>query len=179
MRIPTPDCSGILFPAVFVPENFRGQAAEKDTAESGKWAPNQKIDASFYTFPSISTNFALLMEKMTQKIVVYHNARCSKSRCALEFLQERQVEFTVVEYLKDAPTKAELTTIIDQLGIAPEALIRKGEDEYKLHFKGKSLSNEEWIDAMLQFPKLIERPIVVVGDRAVVARPTERILELL
>ena len=119
------------------------------------------------------------MEKMTQKIVVYHNARCSKSRCALEFLQERQVEFTVVEYLKDAPTKAELTTIIDQLGIAPEALIRKGEDEYKLHFKGKSLSNEEWIDAMLQFPKLIERPIVVVGDRAVLARPTERILELI
>ena len=119
------------------------------------------------------------MEKMDQKIVVYHNPRCSKSRCALDFFNERQLDFTVVEYLKVVPTKAELSTIIDQLGIAPEALIRKGEEEYKLHFKGKYLSNDEWIEAMLQFPKLIERPIVVVGGKAVVARPTERILELL
>ena len=119
------------------------------------------------------------MEKMDQKIVVYHNPRCSKSRCALDFFTERQLDFTVVEYLKDLPTKAKLTAIIEQLGIAPEALIRKGEEEYKLHFKGKSLSNDEWIEAMLQFPKLIERPIVVVGGKAVVARPTERILELL
>ena len=116
---------------------------------------------------------------MDQKIVVYHNPRCSKSRCALDFFNERQLDFTVVEYLKVVPTKAELSTIIDQLGIAPEALIRKGEEDFKLHFKGKSLSNEEWIEAMLQFPKLIERPIVVVGGKAVVARPTERILELL
>ena len=119
------------------------------------------------------------MEKMDQKIVVYHNPRCSKSRCALDFFNERQLDFTLVEYLKDVPTKAKLTAIIEQLGIAPEALIRKGEEEYKLHFKGKSLSNDEWIAAMLQFPKLIERPIVVVGGKAVVARPTERILELL
>lgn len=119
------------------------------------------------------------MEKMDQKIVVYHNPRCSKSRCALDFFNERQLDYKVVEYLKDVPTKAKLTTIIEQLGIEPEALIRKGEEEYKLHFKGKSLSNDEWIVAMLQFPKLIERPIVVVGGKAVVARPTERILELL
>ena len=119
------------------------------------------------------------MEKMDQKIVVYHNPRCSKSRCALDFLNAQKVDFTVVEYLKDVPTKSELTIIIDQLGIAPEALIRKGEEDFKLHFKGKSLSNDEWIVAMLQFPKLIERPIVVVGGKAVVARPTERILELL
>ena len=119
------------------------------------------------------------MEKMDQKIVVYHNPRCSKSRCALDFFNERQLDYKVVEYLKDVPTKAKLTTIIEQLGIEPEALIRKGEEEYKLHFKGKSLSNDEWIAAMLQFPKLIERPIVVVGGKAVVARPTERILELL
>jgi arsenate reductase (glutaredoxin) len=119
------------------------------------------------------------MEKMDQKIVVYHNPRCSKSRFALDFFTERQLDFTVVDYLKALPTKADLTTIIEQLGIEPEALIRKGEEEYKLHFKGKSLSNDEWIEAMLQFPKLIERPIVVVGGKAVVARPTERILELL
>ena len=116
---------------------------------------------------------------MNQEVLVYHNPRCSKSRCALDFFNERQLDYKVVEYLKDVPTKADLTTIIEQLGIAPEALIRKGEEEYKLHFKGKSLSNDEWIEAMLQFPKLIERPIVVVGGKAVVARPTERILELL
>lgn len=119
------------------------------------------------------------MKEKDQKIVVYHNPRCSKSRCALDFLTERQLDFSVVEYLKEVPSKAELGSIIDQLGISPEALIRKGEEEYKLHFKGKTLSNEEWMEAMLQFPKLIERPIVVVGGKAVVARPTERILELL
>lgn len=116
---------------------------------------------------------------MNQEVLVYHNPRCSKSRCALDFLSERKVNFTVVEYLKDLPSKTELQEIIDKLSIAPEALIRKSEEEYKLHFKGKTLSNDEWIAAMLQFPKLIERPIVVVGGKAVVARPTERILELL
>jgi arsenate reductase len=116
---------------------------------------------------------------MSDSIIVYHNPRCSKSRCALDFLAERQLDFSVVEYLKEMPSKAELTAIIDQLGIAPEALIRKGEEEYKQHFKGKTLSNDEWIAAMIQFPKLIERPIVAVGDKAVIARPTERILELL
>ena len=116
---------------------------------------------------------------MNQEVLVYHNPRCSKSRCALDFLNAQKLVFKVIEYLKDVQSKAELQAIIKKLGIAPEALIRKGEDEYKLHFKGKTLSNDEWIAAMIQFPKLIERPIVVVGDKAVIARPTERILELL
>ncbi|MFM2040748.1 MAG: hypothetical protein RLZZ493_1337 [Bacteroidota bacterium] len=116
---------------------------------------------------------------MSDSIIVYHNPRCSKSRCALDFLNVQKLDFKVIEYLKDFPSKTELQAIIDKLGIAPEALIRKGEDEYKLHFKGKTLSNDEWIAAMIQFPKLIERPIVVVGNKAVIARPTERILELL
>jgi len=116
---------------------------------------------------------------MSDAIIVYHNPRCSKSRCALELLAEKKQAFDVVEYLKNTPTKTELQAIIDKLGIAPEALVRKGEDEYKLHFKGKTLSNDEWIAAMILFPKLIERPIVVVGNKAVIARPTERILELL
>jgi arsenate reductase len=116
---------------------------------------------------------------MSDAIIVYHNPRCSKSRCALELLAEKKQAFAVVEYLKNTPTKTELQAIIDKLGIAPEALVRKGAEEYKQHFKGKTLSNDEWIDAMIQFPKLIERPIVVVGNKAVIARPTERILELL
>ena len=89
------------------------------------------------------------------------------------------MEFDVVEYLKDIPTKTELTEIIAKLGIRPEELIRKGEEEYKTLYKGKKLSDSEWIDAMLAHPKLIERPIVRKNAKAVVARPTERILEVL
>jgi arsenate reductase len=116
---------------------------------------------------------------MKEQVTVYHNSRCSKSRCALDFLQDKGVQYTVVEYLKDIPTKEELKNIISKLGIQPEELIRKGEDEYKDNFKGKTLTDDQWIDAMVKYPKLIERPIVVRGDKAVVARPTERILDLL
>jgi arsenate reductase len=116
---------------------------------------------------------------MKEQVTVYHNSRCSKSRCALDFLQDKGVQYTVVEYLKDIPTKEELKNIISKLGIQPEELIRKGEDEYKDNFKGKTLTDDQWIDTMVKYPKLIERPIVVRGDKAVVARPTERILDLL
>lgn len=116
---------------------------------------------------------------MKDQVTVYHNSRCSKSRCALDFLQEKGVEYTIVEYLKDIPTKEELKNVISKLGIQPEDLIRKGEDEYKDNFKGKKLTDDQWIDAMVKYPKLIERPIVLKGDKAVVARPTERILDLL
>lgn len=112
-------------------------------------------------------------------MIVYHNSRCSKSRCAIDFLNEQGVEFTVVEYLKDIPSKKDLTEIIKKLGIKPEELIRKGEEEYKEHYKGKSLTDNEWIEAMVKFPKLIERPIVIQNEKAVIARPTERILDIL
>jgi arsenate reductase len=77
------------------------------------------------------------------------------------------------------PTASELKAVIQKLGIAPEELLRKNEDDFRQHFKGKSLSDDEWIDAMIRFPKLIERPIVVKGEKAVVARPADRILEIL
>mgnify|MGYP001627131825 CR=1 FL=1 len=112
-------------------------------------------------------------------ITVYHNPRCSKSRCALDFLKEKGESFEVIEYLNSPLNAVELKEIIQLLGIPPLDLIRKGEEDFKLHFKGKNLSNDEWIEAMVRFPKLIERPIVVKGSRAVVARPTERINELL
>lgn len=115
---------------------------------------------------------------MANKITVYHNPRCSKSRCALDYLDDKNVEYEVVEYLKDVPTKQELTNIIEMLGIRPEELIRKGETEFKENFKGKELTDIEWIEAMIRFPKLIERPIVIKNSKAVIARPTERIDEL-
>ena len=112
------------------------------------------------------------------KLKVYHNPRCSKSRCAIDLLNERGIQFEIVEYLKETPTVAELASIINKLGIKPEDLLRKGESDYKENFKGKELSDEQWIEAMIQFPKLIERPIVVHQDKAVVARPTEKIDEI-
>jgi len=116
---------------------------------------------------------------MGNGLIIYHNSRCSKSRCAIDFLNEMGVDYEVVEYLKDLPTKEILSDLISKLGIKPEQLIRKGEDDFKNNFKGKSLSDEEWIEAMVKFPKLIERPIVVKNGKAVIARPTERINELI
>lgn len=116
---------------------------------------------------------------MKDSIIIFHNSRCSKSRCTLDFLNERGLEYSVVEYLKDVPSKKALIGIIEKLGIKPEELVRKGEEEYKEHFKGQTLTDEQWIDAMLEFPKLIERPIVLKGDKAIIGRPTERIMDIL
>ncbi len=111
-------------------------------------------------------------------MIVYHNSKCSKSRNAIDFLREKGVDFSVVEYLKTPLNKEELKNIVVKLGIDPLDLIRKGEPEFKENFKNKSLTNNEWLDAMVKFPKLIERPIVLTDVKAIVARPTERINEL-
>lgn len=110
---------------------------------------------------------------------IYHNPRCSKSRQALEILRDNEVEPEVIEYLKEVPTKSELEEIIQLLGVSPEAIIRKGEPDYKDNFKGKNLSDQDWIQAMLDYPKLIERPIIIEGNKAVVGRPPEKVLTLL
>ncbi|SNT10534.1 arsenate reductase [Ekhidna lutea] len=112
-------------------------------------------------------------------ITIYHNPRCSKSRQTLGLIEEKGHDFVVKEYLKNTPTKEELTKVIGLLGIKPDQLIRKGESDFKDNFKGKELSDEEWIDAMIAYPKLIERPIVIKGDKAVLGRPPENVLTLL
>ena len=109
---------------------------------------------------------------------VYHNNRCSKSRCALAYLDEKNATYTVVEYLKDPLNADQLKSLLAQLDIPAADLIRKGEAAYKENFKGKDLSEDEWIDAMVEYPKLIERPIIVKNGKAVIGRPTERIDEL-
>lgn len=116
---------------------------------------------------------------MGKGIIIYHNAHCSKSRCAIDYLNKKGFDFEIVEYLKDLPTIEILSELISKLGIKPEQLIRKGEADFKNNFKGKTLTDEEWIKAMIQFPKLIERPIVVKDGKAVIARPTERINEII
>ena len=117
------------------------------------------------------------------KITIYHNPRCSKSRNAVCFLDEIELpseidNIQVVEYLKTAFDKIELTNLLKKLEMKAEELVRKGEPDFKENYKGKTLSENDWIHAMLKFPKLIERPIIVFGDKAVVARPTEKINEL-
>lgn len=115
---------------------------------------------------------------MTESVRVYHNARCSKSRSACQLLEEKGVQLEVVEYLKNPPSRDELADVLAKLGLPAEAIVRTGEEIYKSDYKGRSLSNDEWLDALAAHPILIERPIVVRGDRAVVGRPPEKVLEL-
>ena len=112
-------------------------------------------------------------------IKIYHNNRCSKSRCGVQALEESGKQFEVVKYLEDVPTKAELKHLIKLLGITPIELVRKNETVWKENFKGKTLSDDAIIEAMIANPKLIERPIVINGDKAVIGRPTEKIFEII
>ena len=114
----------------------------------------------------------------TSSITIYHNPRCSKSRKTLALLQEHGVEPNVVEYLKNPPDKQELKVITGKLGVKPEQIVRRGETSFKENYAGKSLNDDEWLDALAKHPILIERPIVVKGERAVIGRPPENVLEL-
>ncbi|WP_353232843.1 arsenate reductase (glutaredoxin) [Pseudomonas helleri] len=113
-------------------------------------------------------------------LTLYHNPRCSKSRAALEILEARGLAPTVVRYL-DTPLEAtQLRSLLGKLGLSARQLLRSGEDEYKaLNLADASLSDEQLIATMAAHPKLIERPILVAGDKAVIGRPPEKVLEIL
>lgn len=112
-------------------------------------------------------------------IKIFHNSRCSKSRFGVKALEESGKKFEIVKYLEEIPTQSELKQIIKLLGISPIELVRKNEKVWKENYKGKDLSDDEIIKAMVENPKLIERPIVINGDKAVIGRPTEKIFEIL
>ena len=112
-------------------------------------------------------------------IKIYHNPRCAKSREGLGILENSGKDFEIVKYLENVPTHRELKTLITLLGIEPDQLVRKNEAVWKEKFKGKGLSDNQIIDAMITYPKLIERPIVVNGDQAVLGRPPTRIAKIL
>lgn len=112
-------------------------------------------------------------------IKIYHNNRCSKSRCGLELLEKSQKPFEIVKYLEDNLSADELKHIIKLLGIKPIDLVRTNETIWKTEFKDKTLTDAQIIDAMIKNPKLIERPIVINGNKAVIGRPTEKILEII
>lgn len=109
---------------------------------------------------------------------IYHNPRCRKSREGLAILEESAQDFEIVKYLDTPPSYLELAAILGKLNLKPIELVRKNEAIWKEQFKGKELSDEEIIQAMVDHPKLIERPIVVKNNEAVLGRPPENISEL-
>lgn len=114
------------------------------------------------------------------QMTLFHNPRCSKSRGALELLEERGIQPEIVRYLETPPSAAELKALLGKLGIGARQLLRTGEDEYKeLDLANPALGDDQLIEAMIKHPKLIERPIFIVGDKAVIGRPPENVLEIL
>jgi len=112
-------------------------------------------------------------------ITIYHNPRCGKSRDCLAFLETSDKKFEIIKYLETPLTFNELEEIIRKLNINPIELIRKNETIWKENFKGKELTESEIIQAMVDYPILMERPIVVYKDKAIIARPLEKIKEII
>ncbi|HMK41016.1 MAG TPA: arsenate reductase (glutaredoxin) [Methyloceanibacter sp.] len=113
-------------------------------------------------------------------VTLYHNPRCSKSRQTLQLLEARGVKPKIVEYLNEPPSTAELRAILNKLGMKPRDLLRRGEARYaELKLNERALSDDALIELMVENPILIERPIVVSGNKAALGRPPERVLEIL
>lgn len=110
-----------------------------------------------------------------KEITIWHNPKCSKSRAAMDILTQNECDAHVVRYLEEAPNKESIKKVLKMLGVAPRELMRTNEELYKeLHLKEEQ-EDEALIDAMAQHPKLIERPIIIKGDKAIIGRPSERI----
>jgi arsenate reductase len=117
---------------------------------------------------------------MTNDITIYHNPRCSKSRATLELLKTEGKDPQLVEYLKEPPTAETLNAILDMLGMEPRELMRKKEKEYtEAGLDNPELSRDALIAAMVEHPRLIERPIVIANGKAAIGRPPEKVLEIL
>ncbi len=116
------------------------------------------------------------MKKETYTI--YHNPRCRKSREALAILEEEKVEVEIVKYLDQPLTEKDLELLLAKLNLKAQDILRKGEKIFKEQYKGLNLNDHEWIKIMVEHPKLIERPIVVKGNKAIVGRPPVLVKEL-
>ena len=118
---------------------------------------------------------------MADDVQIFHNPSCSKSRGALQILEERGVDANVVRYLDTPPDRATLERILDAIADEPIALVRTGDDKFKAAglTKADVQTREQVIDVLLEHPEVMERPVVFVGDKAVIARPSEKVLDLL
>lgn len=125
-------------------------------------------------------HFSIILWQTMTDIQIYHNPRCSKSRQTLALIEEQGVKPEIILYLEDTPNAETLKEVLGKLGISARDLLRKGEQDYKdNNLKDPSIGEDELIAKMIEFPKLIERPIVIKGDAAVLGRPPENVLELL
>lgn len=113
------------------------------------------------------------------KAIVYHNPRCSKSRETLKLLEEGDAQYEIVEYIKTPPSKEELQEIAHKLGMKPLDFVRKGEKLYKEKYASQHLTDVEWFAVLAENPILIERPIVVKGDKAIIGRPPENVKKVI
>lgn len=117
---------------------------------------------------------------MNNNITIYHNPRCSKSRKVLEIIKSKNIEPTIILYLVNKLSKAEVKDLLSKLRLSIRDILRTGEDEYKKNnLKNENLSDDELIGFLIKFPKLLQRPIVVKNSKAVIGRPPENILNLL
>jgi arsenate reductase (glutaredoxin) len=112
-------------------------------------------------------------------ITIYHNPKCRKSRAGLQYLQDKKLACTVVEYLKTPFTRSTFKELLMKLNMRPFEIVRTQEDEFKEKLKGKNFTDDEWITILLENPKLIQRPIVVNNHKAVLAQPADEIDRLL
>ena len=117
---------------------------------------------------------------MNKKIIIYHNPKCSKSRKALEIIKRKNIEPKIILYLKNKLSKSEVENLLTKLGLSIRDILRTEEDEYKKNnLKNKNLSDDKLIELLIKFPKLLQRPIIVRNNKAVIGRPPENILNLL
>ena len=117
---------------------------------------------------------------MNNKITIYHNPRCSKSRKALEIIKSKNIEPTIILYLVNKLSKAEVKNLLSKLRLSIRGIVRKGEDEYKKNnLKNENLTDDKLIELLIKFPKLLQRPIVIKNSKAIIGRPPERILKIL
>lgn len=108
-------------------------------------------------------------------IEVYHNPRCGKSRNCLAFLENSNQEYKIIKYLEEVPTQDELIELLKKLDLKPIELVRQKEKIWIDHFKNKEMTDEAIIQAMIANPVLIERPIIIKGDKAIIARQVDKI----
>lgn len=113
-----------------------------------------------------------------KKAVIFHNNACSTSRSVLDILKENQFEVEIRNYIQNPPSVDELKDILKKSGLEATALLRKKDKVFKESFEDKHLSNEEWVEAISENPSILERPIVIIGNKAVLARPIDKVKEL-
>ena len=113
-----------------------------------------------------------------KSIVIYHNPKCSKSRKTLEYIKDKNINPIIKLYLQEDITEKEIKNIVKMLGIKPIELVRQQEEEFKV-YKNKDLNDEEVFNLLIKYPKLIERPIVVIDNRAILSRPPEKVLDII